>query len=103
MTCFVSDAFKDFKDVLSCKHDTISLRWITSELNLNVTNVEYSVFQCGENQFYVTHPRPIIGRANKVTLEVFNKIVENVKVLCTCVQLPFSFVGTLFLFHIYWI
>jgi hypothetical protein len=67
MTCFVSDAFKDFKDVLSCKQDTISLRWITSELDLNAINVEYPVFQCGENQFYVTHPRPIIGRANKVT------------------------------------
>ncbi len=67
MTCFVFDAFKDFKDVLSCKHNTISLRWIASELDINATNVEYLVFQCGENQFYVTHPRPIIGRANKVT------------------------------------
>jgi hypothetical protein len=53
--------------MLSCKHDTIYLRWIASKLNLNTINVEYPVFQSGENKFYVTHPRPIIWRANKVT------------------------------------
>ncbi len=67
MTCFASNVFNDFKDVLSCKHDTISLRWIAFELDFNATNVEYLVFQCGENQFYVTHLDSIIGRANKVT------------------------------------
>jgi hypothetical protein len=67
MTCFVSDAFKDFKDVLSYKHDIIYLRWIASKLDLNTINVEYLVFQSSENEFYVTHPRSIIWRANKVT------------------------------------
>ncbi len=67
MTCFVFDAFKDYKDVLSYKHDTISLQWIAFELYFNVANVKYLVFQCDENHLYAIHLEPVIGRANKVT------------------------------------
>ncbi len=87
MTCFVFDAFKDFKDVLSCKHNIISLRWIASELDLNATNVEYPVFQFGENQFYVTHPRPIIWRANKVISRFSTRLLKMSKFcahVCNC-------------------
>ncbi len=34
---------KDFKDVLSCKHDIISLWWITCELDLNNVCVRFLV------------------------------------------------------------
>jgi hypothetical protein len=67
MTCFVCDAFKDFKNMLSYKHDIISLQLITFELYFNVDNVEYLVFQCDENQLYATHLEHVIEKANKVT------------------------------------
>ncbi len=87
MTCFVSDAFKDFKDVLSYKHDIIYLRWIASKLDLNTINVEYLVFQSSENEFYVTHPRSIIWRANKVTWRFSKRLLKMSKFcahVCNC-------------------
>jgi len=38
---FWFDAFKDFKDVFSYKHNTISLQWIASKLYFNVVSVKY--------------------------------------------------------------
>lgn len=45
MIYFVFNTFKDFKDVLSCKHDIIYLWWITYELDLNNVCVEFLVFK----------------------------------------------------------
>jgi hypothetical protein len=42
-TCFVSNVFKDTKDVMSCKHDIIYLRWTAFDLDLNVTCVEFFI------------------------------------------------------------
>jgi hypothetical protein len=42
-TCFVYDVFKDSKDVMSCKHDNIYLWWITFDLDLNATCVEFLI------------------------------------------------------------
>jgi hypothetical protein len=39
--CYISNAFKDFKDIVDYKHGTLSLRWITFEFDLNILGVEY--------------------------------------------------------------
>lgn len=54
-TCYISYAFKDFKDVLDCKHGTMSFRWIISKLDLNTLKVEYLEFQCAGHTFYVIY------------------------------------------------
>jgi hypothetical protein len=43
MIYFVFNTFKDFKDVLSCKHDIIYLWWFTYELDLNNVCVNFLV------------------------------------------------------------
>jgi hypothetical protein len=42
--CYISNAFKDFKDILDYKHGIMSLRWITFEFDLNILGVEYLAF-----------------------------------------------------------
>lgn len=58
-TWFVSNTFQNLKDVMSCKHATISLTWIAFELDMNIVGVKLLAFQCGDKQYHATHPKPI--------------------------------------------
>ncbi len=52
---FVSDTFQNLKDVMSCKHATISLTWIAFELDINIVGVNLLAFQCGDKQYHAMH------------------------------------------------
>ncbi len=43
-TCLVSNAFKDFKDMLDCKHGIVTLNWIASKIDLNMVGIECWLF-----------------------------------------------------------
>jgi hypothetical protein len=78
-TCYISKTFKDFKDVLDCKHGIVSLMPITSELDLNTPRVEYMAFQCAKHIFYVIYLDHLTGRLGHVNLDIYNNIMEELK------------------------
>lgn len=89
-TCYISNAFKDFKDVLDYKHGTVSLRWIIYELDLNILRVEYLAFQCARHTFYAIYLNHFTRRPRHVIWNIYNNIMEEVKQFYACMSLFYN-------------
>jgi hypothetical protein len=59
-TCYVFDVFKDFKDLVSSKHDTIGLCWVAKALDLNASSVEYLIFHFANHTFLTIYFDPFL-------------------------------------------
>jgi hypothetical protein len=63
-TCYVFYAFKDFKDLVPSKHDTIGLYWVVEALDLNDSSVEYLAFHVANHTFLAIYVDPFSGNFN---------------------------------------
>lgn len=82
-TCYVFDAFKDFKDLVVSNHDTIGLCWVVKALNLNASSVEYLTFHFANHTFLTIYVDPFFRN-------VFNNIVKRIETTCLGRQIIFS-------------
>jgi len=82
-TCFSSDAFMEFKQLLDCKHGSMSLVWVLHCLDLNESGPSDQLsYTCGE-KIYLAIYLNTNGRDASVTHEVFNILVKDIKDLYT--------------------
>jgi hypothetical protein len=82
VSSFRSDSFREFTDLISGRHDNMSLSWVPGVLDVNEAACEYVVFKCGP----FTHPATMPngdGGTQTVSREAFKDIVDNVKASCT--------------------
>jgi hypothetical protein len=87
-TCFKSDAFREMTDLISCKHSTISMQWMPTDMDLNEVGMEYLAYQC-KDSYYPATMIDASCRVHKVTWEAFTVVVDDVKLLCQSMPLTF--------------
>ncbi len=78
----MSNTFQNLKDVMSCKHATISLTWIAFELDINIVGVNLLAFQCGDKQYHAMHPKLVTCKPCKFLKKKINTIVDNIELVC---------------------
>jgi len=89
-TCYVFDAFKDFKDSVASKYDIIGLCWAAKALDFNASSVEYLTFHFANHTFLIIYVDPFFRNFNQITQNVFNNIVKEIKTTCLGKQIIFS-------------
>jgi hypothetical protein len=80
-TCFRSDSFTEFSDLLACQNRTISLVWEPAALDLNEQGVEQLFYACKSSR----HPAIFlnsIGQPQRVSRDDFTMLVDDIKSLC---------------------
>jgi hypothetical protein len=81
VSSFTSDSFREFTDLISGRHDSMSLSWVPGVLDVNEAACEYVVFKCGPFTHSATMPNGD-GGTQTVSREAFKDIVDNVKGSC---------------------
>jgi hypothetical protein len=80
-TCFRSDSFTEFSDLLACQNRTISLVWEPAALDLNEQGVEQLFYACKSSR----HPAIFLnstGQPQRVSRDDFTMLVDDIKSLC---------------------
>jgi hypothetical protein len=80
-TCFRSDSFTEFSDLLACQNRTISLVWEPAALDLNEQRVEQLFYACKSSR----HPAIFLnstGQPQRVSRDDFTMLVDDIKSLC---------------------
>jgi hypothetical protein len=75
-------------DLISCKHSTISIQWMPTDMDLNEVGMEYLAYQC-KDSFYPETMIDASSKVHKVTREAFTVVVDDVKLLCQSMPLTF--------------
>jgi hypothetical protein len=57
-TCYISNAFKYFKDLVASKHDIVGSCWVVEALDLKASNVEYLAFHFTKHTFLAVYVDP---------------------------------------------
>jgi hypothetical protein len=63
-TCYISNAFKYFKDLVASKHDIVGLCWVVEALDLKASNVEYLAFHFTNHTFLAIYVDPFFLNFN---------------------------------------
>jgi hypothetical protein len=80
-TCFRSNSFTEFSDLLACQNRTISLVWEPAALDLNEQGVEQLFYACKSSR----HPAIFLnstGQPQRVSRDDFTMLVDDIKSLC---------------------
>jgi hypothetical protein len=80
-TCFRSDSFTEFNDLLACQNRTISLVWEPAALDLNEQGMEQLFYACKGSKHAAMFLNST-GQPQRVSREDFSLLVDDVKALC---------------------
>jgi hypothetical protein len=78
-TTFSQPSFWDFNALYAAIHDAIPIAWVTNDLDLNASGVEYLIFTPKDHKILATFWDPVMKSESRVTHDVFVAIIDNVK------------------------
>jgi hypothetical protein len=78
-TAFTHHAFWDFNALVPGHHNTIPMKWVTDELDLNSSGVEYLSFKPKDHSIRAVFRDHVTKVCSLVTREVFATIVSSAK------------------------
>jgi hypothetical protein len=78
-TAFTQPGFWDFNAIINCTNDAIPTRWVTDDLDLNASGVEYLIFTPKDHNIKATFCYPVTKQPIPMTREVFVSIIDSVK------------------------
>jgi hypothetical protein len=78
-TRFSQEPFWDFNALVGATHDSIPLKWITEDLDLNTSGVEYLAFVPKDHTIWATYRDLVTMDSIPVIREVYAAIIDLVK------------------------
>jgi hypothetical protein len=78
-TAFIQPGFWDFNTLSAGTHDAIPTQWVTDELDLNSSGIEYLTFTPTGHSIPATFRDLVTQAPTAVTREVLTSIIDNVK------------------------
>jgi hypothetical protein len=79
-TAWSQPSFWDFNALYNTIHDAILTKWVTDDLDLNSSGVEFLAFEPKNHSIRATFRDPVTKIAIPITREVFASIIESVKI-----------------------
>jgi hypothetical protein len=78
-TAFTQPSLWDFNNLSTGTHDALPTQWVTNELDLNSSGIEYLTFTPRDHSIPATFHDPVTQAPTVVTREVFSAIIDNAK------------------------
>jgi hypothetical protein len=78
-TKYTQESFWDFNALCDARHDVIPMKWVTEDLDLNASGVEFLSFSPKDHSIPACFKDPVTKHEARVTREIYAAIIDSVQ------------------------